>query len=184
MLPSAPVLILVQPVTRLQRLRHHVGLEGQHRLVERRHIVDFLDAGPLRHQDQPGPAPVVHDAQFAQAEPHQRHAVGLKPGVQRRIRPCRPGIMRVSLGLFTKARAPAPALQANHCGTVLLRRRFRVRTCNRRPNCRYGKREVGGGRATRQPGQVRKEAALTSPERVIVPASHLPIRRLQRPPHH
>src|SRR5690606_28611641 len=34
-------------------------------------------------------------------------------------------------------------------------------------------REVGGGRSTRQPGQVRKEAALTSPERVIVPASHL-----------
>lgn len=34
-------------------------------------------------------------------------------------------------------------------------------------------REVGGGRATRQPGQVRKEAALTSAARVIVPASHL-----------
>src|SRR6478609_6164762 len=33
-------------------------------------------------------------------------------------------------------------------------------------------REVGGGRATRQPGQVRKEAAPTSPARVIVPASH------------
>ena len=46
-------------------------------------------------------------------------------------------------------------------------------SCNRRPNCRYGSREVGGGRATRQPGQVRKEAALTSPERVIVPASRL-----------
>ena len=33
-------------------------------------------------------------------------------------------------------------------------------------------REVGGGRATRQPGQVRKEAAPTSQARVIVPASH------------
>src|SRR6187402_3324434 len=48
-----------------------------------------------------------------------------------------------------------------------------VRTCISSRNCRYGSREVGGGRSTRQPGQVRKEAALTSPERVIVPASHL-----------
>jgi len=31
--------------------------------------------------------------------------------------------------------------------------------------------EVGGGRATRQPGQIRKEAALTSQARVTVPAS-------------
>src|SRR6266545_3541327 len=31
---------------------------------------------------------------------------------------------------------------------------------------RYKEREVGGGRATRQPGQVRKEAALTSAVRV------------------
>src|SRR6188508_174645 len=31
---------------------------------------------------------------------------------------------------------------------------------------RYRGREVGGGRATRQPGQVRKEAALTSTDRV------------------
>src|SRR5688572_7482968 len=47
-------------------------------------------------------------------------------------------------------------------------------TCNREANCRYGPWEVGGGRATRQPGQVRKEAALTSTERVTVPASRLP----------
>src|SRR5205085_9047343 len=31
---------------------------------------------------------------------------------------------------------------------------------------RYRAREVGGGRTTRQPGQVRKEAALTSTDRV------------------
>src|SRR6185312_14500573 len=36
------------------------------------------------------------------------------------------------------------------------------------PKVRYRSREVGGGRATRQPGQVRKEAALTSPVRVVV----------------
>src|SRR5215469_16609543 len=34
------------------------------------------------------------------------------------------------------------------------------------PRGRYRGREVGGGRATRQPGQVRKEAALTSAVRV------------------
>ena len=56
------------------------------------------------------------------------------------------------------------------------RRDFR-RGCNSSLDCRYGAREVGGGRSTRQPGQVRKEAALTSPDRVIVPASHLPVIR-------
>jgi len=40
--------------------------------------------------------------------------------------------------------------------------------CFPRPEARYRAREVGGGRATRQPGQVRKEAALTSPVRVVV----------------
>src|SRR5262249_9570901 len=34
--------------------------------------------------------------------------------------------------------------------------------CNPPPFRRYKGREAGGGRATRQPGQVRKEAALTS----------------------
>src|SRR4051794_14565592 len=38
--------------------------------------------------------------------------------------------------------------------------------CNRQLLARYKNREVGGGRATRQPGQVRKEAALTSTDRV------------------
>src|SRR5258708_6136774 len=38
---------------------------------------------------------------------------------------------------------------------------------------RYRRREVGGGRVARQPGQVRKEAALTSLVRVARPASRL-----------
>src|SRR5438105_4647183 len=38
--------------------------------------------------------------------------------------------------------------------------------CFGRPDSRYRGREVGGGRTTRQPGQVRKEAALTSTDRV------------------
>src|SRR3954453_4686257 len=44
----------------LQGLRHHDGFERHHRLVERRQIVDLLDAWTLRHQHQPGPAAVVH----------------------------------------------------------------------------------------------------------------------------
>ena len=38
----------------------------------------------------------------------------------------------------------------------------------------YSPREVGSRRVPRQPGQVRKEAALTSVSRVARPASHLP----------
>ena len=45
--------------------------------------------------------------------------------------------------------------------------------CNSPANPRYDPREVGGGRAARQPGQVRKEAAPTSQARVAVPASRL-----------
>src|SRR4029079_8251873 len=37
----------------------------------------------------------------------------------------------------------------------------------------YSLREVGSRRVPRQPGQVRKEAALTSVSRVVRPASHL-----------
>ena len=40
--------------------------------------------------------------------------------------------------------------------------------CNPPPDGRYRAREVGGGRSTRQPGQVRKEAALTRTGRVTV----------------
>ena len=45
-----------------------------------------------------------------------------------------------------------------HCGAA----------CNPPPDGRYRAREVGGGRSTRQPGQVRKEAALTRIGRVSV----------------
>src|SRR4051794_33385735 len=42
---------------------------------------------------------------------------------------------------------------------------------------RYTAREVGGGRATRQPGQVRKEAALASSGSGRLSASHSSFRR-------
>src|SRR4051812_43456411 len=45
--------------------------------------------------------------------------------------------------------------------------------CIRVPFRRYTGREVGGGRATRQPGQIRKEAALTSSGSGRLSASHL-----------
>src|SRR5207245_16822 len=44
--------------------------------------------------------------------------------------------------------------------------------CLGAPFARYRGREVGGGRATRQPGQVRKEAALTSSGSGRSSASH------------
>ena len=50
---------------------------------------------------------------------------------------------------------------------------WRFTPCISPPYPRYEPREVGGGRATRQPGQVRKEAAPTSQARVAVPASRL-----------
>ena len=68
----------------LQRLRDHVGLEGQHGLVKRRQVVDFLDLGALRYQHQPGPASVVHHAQFAKPKPQQLLAVGFEPGIERK----------------------------------------------------------------------------------------------------
>ena len=158
----------------LQRLRHHVGLEGQHGLVERRQVVDLLDARPLRHQHQPRPAAVVHQPEFAQPKPHDWFAVAssrwssANPAL-------RPGSMGCFLLCFSEARAPARCLQAIHrpADGQAPSMQIRLRPCICEPNCRYGRREVGGGRSTRQPGQVRKEAALTSPERVIVPASRL-----------
>ena len=55
-----------------------------------------------------------------------------------------------------------------------------------RRNPRYRAWEVGDGRATRQPGQIRKEAALTSPSRVVVrpPTPRLahPLRDLSNQP--
>src|SRR5262249_30474188 len=56
-------------------------------------------------------------------------------------------------------------------GRILARRRRQGRrepraACFARADSRYRGREGGGGRATRQPGQVRKEAALTSTDRV------------------
>src|ERR1044071_5448619 len=51
----------------------------------------------------------------------------------------------------------------------------RLIACESRARCRYCLREVGGGRTARQPGQVRKEATVTSFARGVCPASHLPL---------
>ena len=50
-------------------------------------------------------------------------------------------------------------------------------SCQGRAETSYRRREVGGGRNTRQPGQVRKEAALTRPLRVSVQSPTLLHRR-------
>ena len=102
----------------LQGLRDHVGFEGQHGLVERRHVVNFLGAGPLRDQQQPRPALVVHDAQFTQAEPHQLFAVCLETSVKRKsgleARHHRRLFHSLFFILFSKASVTVRCLQANH----------------------------------------------------------------------
>jgi hypothetical protein len=47
-----------------------------------------------------------------------------------------------------------------------------IRTCTPNREARYWRREVGGGRTSRQPGQIRKEAAVTSFRAGRSPASH------------
>ena len=70
-------------------------------------------------------------------------------------------LTRPSMMAFPQAESPhgcAGQARAGRIGAGLLA--FRPRSPD------IGPREVGGGRATRQPGQVRKEAALTSTDRV------------------
>ena len=61
------------------------------------------------------------------------------------------------------------------------RKRWRRAACFPPGRSRYKGREVGGGRATRQPGQVRKEAALTSAVRVARQPPAIPHPRIELP---
>ena len=56
----------------------------------------------------------------------------------------------------------SPSQWRNACA-ARSQQRFLPQTCTPRPKRRYSAREVGEGRLTRQPGQVRKEAAVTRP---------------------
>lgn len=67
----------------LQARRHQIGLEGQHRLVERSQFEDLLYVGALGYEDQPRPAPIVHQPHLAQPERADRDAVALKSLVKR-----------------------------------------------------------------------------------------------------
>ena len=82
MLPSAPILILSQRVTSFSAFDDHGRLEGEHRLVERRQIVDLDGAAALRDHDQPWPARIVHDPQLAKAEPDHFATVAFKLSVE------------------------------------------------------------------------------------------------------
>lgn len=66
----------------LERLRNDPRLEGQHGLVERRHIVNFDQPHAARHEDQPGPAAVIYQPQFAQTELGDRKTVGIKSFIE------------------------------------------------------------------------------------------------------
>src|SRR5690606_12786974 len=56
----------------LDRLRRNCGLEGQHGLVERRHVEHLRNAAALRHQEHPGPACILHQPELAQSQLHQQ----------------------------------------------------------------------------------------------------------------
>src|SRR5208283_3861338 len=76
------------------------------------------------------------------------------------IYPSRPGSTRPSMMAFHRQkRFMDVRVKPAHDGSERP-------ACFLPPFARYRSREVGGGRATRQPGQVRKEAALTSTDRV------------------
>ena len=71
----------------LQALCYEIGFESEHCLVERREVVDFLHARPMRDEQEPGPAPVVHQPQFAKAEPHHLFAVSFQLCIELKSRP-------------------------------------------------------------------------------------------------
>src|SRR5690606_7820835 len=97
----------------LQRLAHRIRLEDQHRLVERGEIMELRDAGPLGDKDQPRPAAVIHQPQFAKAEPQHGHSVALQARVE--FESGLPGTYHdVSSPCFSsEARWPQRGLQAN-----------------------------------------------------------------------
>jgi hypothetical protein len=66
----------------LESLAYHVHFERQHRLVKGGKFVHLLDARALRHQNNPRPASVVHEAQLAKAKPEH----GVAHGLQARIK--------------------------------------------------------------------------------------------------
>ena len=134
--------------------------------------VDELDQPRLpRHQDQPGIIGVVRQAARARApgrrpEPCPARVAGGGTRSSRSSRhvSCRPGQAPVR----ARERDPYSAVyrECTEYGSPLSRGRPNWLACFPPPLARYRSREVGGGRATRQPGQVRKEAALTSTDRV------------------
>ena len=73
---------LVAAGQRLEMFADRDGLGGQHRLVERRQVVDFDGSGALRDENEPGKPAVVHQQQTAQAEIGDGKRVGLEGRIE------------------------------------------------------------------------------------------------------
>ena len=132
----------------------------QLRLLDLVEVDDLRRRRPARHQQQPRIVGVV-DHQHAR----QRQVADVD-GVARKLRMQRPGWRRRRRddhGEEFRQFAASGGKLARRAGGACIPVPFR----------RYRGREVGGGRATRQPGQVRKEAALTSSGSGRSSASHL-----------
>ena len=131
-----------------------VDLGHQLRLLDLVEIDDFDDVRPPRHQQQPRIIGVVD-------RPARATAAGRRASM----------VSRASCGCSDQLAAMAISVQENRWPGKASIGAARG-ACIPVPFRRYRKREVGGGRATRQPGQVRKEAALTSSGSGRSSASH------------
>src|SRR6218665_441348 len=76
---------LVRAGDLLQGRSHHVHLEGQHRLIERRQFEYLAYAGALRHKHKPGPAAVPDQPQLAKAQSQQTVAIALQSFIQHKF---------------------------------------------------------------------------------------------------
>src|SRR5262249_53731956 len=110
-----------------------------------------------RNQDEPWVIRIIHEDHALQGQ------LADENGVARELRVEGPGRGCGNHGASSCLRGNLARSTVYAIAAACIRGAFR----------RYKAREVGGGRATRQPGQVRKEAALTSSGSGRSSASHL-----------
>src|SRR3984885_14813125 len=133
------------------------NLRHQLRLLDLVEIDDFHNFRPARHQQQPRIMRILDDEHAAQRQVANVDGIFVEPRMER------PGGFLRRHGYFPVLPGQDPVTPATNALSAIL-----YKSCNSpAPACFPGRlapnkgREIGGGRATRQPGQVRKEAALT-----------------------
>ncbi|MNI28406.1 hypothetical protein D3C73_821820 [compost metagenome] len=73
---------LFGPCRLFQRRRHHIGLKGQKRLVERRQLEQLAHIIALGHQHEPRPAAVLHHPELTEAKALHKLGIPGKPWIQ------------------------------------------------------------------------------------------------------